>query len=280
MSEQYLNGLEGCVRRALAEDLAGGDVTAEAVVPQGLRVTGRIVAKQELVVCGLAVVAEVFAQVGGDIDLESCARDGELVANGTVVARIQGQARAVLAGERSALNFLQRLSGSATLTRRFVDAAAGRCRIVDTRKTTPGLRRLQRYAVRCGGGHNHRDDLAAGVMIKENHIRAAGGIGAAIAAARSHASHTLAIECEVTTLHELREALEAGADIVMLDNMDDTQSAAALELVAGRALVEASGNISLARVDALASLGVDVISIGALTHSAPAADLSLLLELS
>jgi nicotinate-nucleotide pyrophosphorylase (carboxylating) len=195
-----------------------------------------------------------------------------------VVARVTGNARALLSAERTALNLVQRMSGVATLTRRFVDAAAGRCRITDTRKTTPGLRALQRYAVRCGGGHNHRNDLGSGVLIKENHIRCAGGVGPAITAARALAPHTMRVECEVTDLDELRQALDAAADVVLLDNMDDAQVQRAMEVVAGRATVEVSGNMSLPRVPRLAELGVDVISVGALTHSAPAADLSLQID--
>ena len=273
-----LGEVDAVVGRALAEDLATCDVTSIATVTAEHRATAVLVAKAPLVVCGLSVAARAFALVDSTLQLEVVHPDGAQVQAGTEVARIAGHARSILAAERTALNFLQRMSGTATLTRRFVDAAAGRCRIVDTRKTTPGLRALQRYAIRCGGGHNHRNDLAAGVLIKENHIRCAGGVTQAVLAARNHAPHSLRIECEVTTLDELREAIGAGADAVLLDNMNDQQVEQAVAEVDGRAVVEVSGNMTLERVPKLAALGVDVISVGALTHSVPAADLSLLVD--
>jgi nicotinate-nucleotide pyrophosphorylase (carboxylating) len=271
--------IERAVDIALAEDLAGGDITSEACVPADARATARLVAKQDLVVCGVEVAARTFARMDPSCTWKAAVADGARVASGDEIASVEGGARALLAAERTALNFLQRLSGVATLTAEYVAAADGRCRIVDTRKTTPGLRALQRFAVRCGGGHNHRHDLAGGVLIKENHIRAAGGITAAVRACKDRAPHPLRVQCEVTSLDELREALEAKADAVLLDNMDDATSAAAVEIVAGRAIVEASGGIDLERVDWLAAIGVDVISIGALTHSSPAADISLLFDL-
>ena len=272
--------IERAIDIALTEDLAGGDVTSEACVPEAARARARLVAKQDLVVCGIDVAARTFARLDPACTWQASAADGARVASGDEIASVVGNARALLAAERTALNFLQRLSGVATLTAEYVAAADGRCRIVDTRKTTPGLRALQRFAVRCGGGHNHRQDLAGGVLIKENHIRAAGGIGPAVRACKDRAPHPLRVQCEITTLAELREALEAGADAVLLDNMDDATSAAAVELVAGRAIVEASGGIDLERVDWLAAIGVDVISVGALTHSAPSADISLLFDVS
>ena len=270
--------IDEAISRALHEDLGGGDVTAAACVPADARARGRIVAKSTLTLSGMTVAARTFARVDPATRWEALAADGDSVQPGTVVARIEGNARALLAAERTALNFLQRLSGTATLTRRFADAAGGKCRIVDTRKTTPGLRALQRWAVRCGGGHNHRNDLGSGVLIKENHIRACGSVAAAVKAAAAHAPHPLRIECEVTTLAELDEALAAGADAVLLDNMDDAQVREAVARVGGKAIVEASGSVDLARVATLAQAGVDVISVGALTHSAPAADLSLLFD--
>lgn len=273
-----LGSVAALIEAALLEDLASGDVTGRVTVPADARARARMVAKSELVLAGLDVAAAVFRRVDPNVGLDALARDGERRARGDTLARIEGPARALLAAERTALNLLQRMSGVATLTRAYVDAAGPRVRITDTRKTMPGLRALDRYAVRCGGGHNHRNDLGAGVLIKENHIRAAGGITAAIQRARRHAPHTLAIECEVTDLHELHEALAAGAAIVMLDNMSDDQIREAVAIAAGAAVLEVSGGVDLPRVAALADLGVDIISVGRLTHSAPAADISLLFE--
>jgi nicotinate-nucleotide pyrophosphorylase (carboxylating) len=264
------------VAAALAEDLHAGDVTARGTVPAAAMASARIVAKQALVVCGLSVVREVFRQVDQTLELNMCAEDGSSLGRGSEVVRLAGNARALLAGERTALNLLQRMSGVATLTREYVDAAGPGVRICDTRKTMPGLRALDRFAVRCGGGHNHRNDLGSGVLIKENHILAAGGVAAAVAGARGAAPHAMGVECEVTTLAELGEALAAGVDAVLLDNMSDTMTAEAVRMVDGRAVVEASGNITLERLPALAAIGVDVVSVGALTHSAAAVDLSML----
>lgn len=269
----------GIVARALAEDLASGDVTARVTVPAGTTSRARMVAKAPLVVAGMAVARAVFERVDPRIEVDVTVRDGISVTPGAVMMTLSGDARALLAGERTALNLLQRMCGVATVTRSYVDAAAGKCRICDTRKTMPGLRALDRYAVRCGGGHNHRNDLGAGVLIKENHIRAAGGVTAAVSRARQQAPHTLRVECEVTTLDELREALAAGAGAVLLDNMDDETVRAAVQIVAGAAVVEVSGGVSHERIAALAGLGIDIISVGKLTHSAPASDISLLFEL-
>lgn len=270
--------LDAAVDRALAEDLGGGDVTTDACVPAAAVATARMIAKAELVVCGLAVAARVFGRLDPEAVFTAVVADGERVLPGAEIARVVGGARALLGAERTALNFVQRMSGVASVTAAFVAAAAGRCRIVDTRKTTPGLRALQRFAVRCGGGHNHRNDLGGGVLIKENHVRAAGGVAAAVRACRDRAPHPLRVECEVTSLAELRTALDAGADAVLLDNMDDDMVKEAVAVVGGRAIVEVSGGIDLPRVERLAAIGVDVISVGALTHSAPAADISLLFD--
>lgn len=266
------------IERALAEDLGGGDPTSEATTPIDAVASAWMIAKAPLTVCGLSVAQRVFVRVSQDIRFVSAVAEGARVPVGARLASIKGNARAILAAERTALNLVQRMTGTATLTRAFVDAVDGQCRIVDTRKTTPGLRALQRYAVRCGGGRNHRDDLGGGVLIKENHIRAAGGVAAAVTAARAQAPHALRIECEVTDLEELEQALTAKADIVMLDNMDDAMVERAVAQIAGRAIIEVSGNMTVARVPILAALGVDVISVGALTHSAPAADISLLFD--
>ncbi|MEM9454922.1 MAG: carboxylating nicotinate-nucleotide diphosphorylase [Myxococcota bacterium] len=271
-----LGDVDAVIERALGEDLHGGDITSSATVPPDLKVEARLVAKASLVVCGLFVAGRVLSRLDGSLRFSAQAADGNAVEAGNTLATVEGNARALLAGERTALNLLQRLSGVATLTRAFVDAGEGKVRICDTRKTTPGLRRLQRYAVRCGGGHNHRNDLGAGVLIKENHIRCAGGVEAAVRLARKRAPHPLRIECEVTDFAELDAALEAGADVVLLDNMDDERVKAAVARVDGRAVVEVSGGITQSRVPALAAAGVDVISVGALTHSAPAVDISML----
>jgi nicotinate-nucleotide pyrophosphorylase (carboxylating) len=271
-----LGDVEGIVERALAEDLAAGDVTARSTVRAGTRASAKLVTKASLVVCGLVVAQRVFARLDPAVVFEAIVAAGVLVEPRTTLARIAGDARALLGAERTALNLLQRMSGIATTTAKFVAAAGGRCRVTDTRKTMPGLRSLDRYAVRTGGGHNHRNDLGAGVLIKENHIRAAGGIAAAVAAAKAHAPHTMRIECEVTNMAEVDEALAAGADAILLDNMDDAAVREAVGRIAGRAIVEVSGNVDLARVAVLAGIGVDLVSVGALTHSVVAADISLL----
>ena len=264
---------------ALAEDLGTGDVTTLATIPPDAQATATIVAKASGVVSGLPVAAAVFARVDGAIDVRPLTADGERVAPGDALADVAGPAAGILAGERVALNFLQRLSGVATETARYVEAIAGTAaRVVDTRKTTPGLRALEKAAVRHGGGHNHRVGLADGVLIKDNHLAALGGpnpVVRAVRLARDRAPHTLRIEIEVTSLDELREALDAGADVVLLDNMDLPELRDAVALSAGRALLEASGGVTLATVRAIAETGVDLISVGALTHSAPALDISL-----
>jgi nicotinate-nucleotide pyrophosphorylase (carboxylating) len=271
-----LGDVDGVIERALEEDLHGGDLTTSATVSPDLKVDARIVAKGHVVVCGLFVAGRVFARLDNTLRFTARVAEGNRLRPGDELAVLEGNARSLLAGERTALNLLQHLSGVATLTRSFVDATGGKARICDTRKTTPGLRRLERYAVRCGGGHNHRNDLAAGILIKENHIRCAGGVEAAVRTARKRAPHPLRIECEVTDFAELDAALAAGAEIILLDNMDDERVAAAVQRVGHRAIVEVSGGITLERVPRLAATGVDVISVGALTHSAPAADISML----
>lgn len=264
------------IRMALMEDLAGGDLTSDLLFAADAGARGRVLAKQDLVLAGLGVFERVLGAVDARVRFEERHRDGERVAAGTVVALVEGPARSVLRAERTALNFLRHLSGVATLTARYV-AAAGPDgpRVVDTRKTTPGFRELEKYAVRCGGGRNHRFNLGSAVMIKDNHIAAVGSIAEAVRRARAGAPHTAHIEVETTTLDEVQQALDAGADSVLLDNMDDDTMARAVALCRGRALTEASGNITDARLASLARVGVDIVSSGALTHSAPAADLSL-----
>jgi nicotinate-nucleotide pyrophosphorylase (carboxylating) len=268
--------LDAFLDMALAEDLGSGDITTLCTVPEGRRVRGRYVAKEPGVVCGLPVVARIFEKLDGGIVFTPLVREGAAVQRGEALAEVEGGARGILAGERTGLNLLQRLSGIATRTRQAVQAVKGtKSRITDTRKTTPGLRALEKYAVHCGGGANHRFNLSDGVLIKDNHIVAAGGVASAIGAARAAAPHTLRIEVEVENLEMLREALEAGADIVMLDNMDNAAMAEAVRLVDGRALVEASGNMGDKDLAAVAATGVDLISIGALTHTVRSMDISL-----
>ncbi len=265
------------VRRALSEDIDRGDLTSEACVESTTEGTAKLNAREPIVVCGLPILEEVYTQVDLLVDVERHVEDGDRCDSGMTLATISGPATSILLGERVALNFMQRLTGVSTMTKRFVDALpdGSSTRITDTRKTTPGLRAFERYAVRCGGGHNHREDLGAAVLIKDNHIAAAGGVRHAVQRARAYAPHTCRIECEVDTPGQLQEALAAGADIVMLDNFDDEQVRDALTVVDGRALVEVSGGITLDRVARLGALGVDVISVGALTHSSPARDLGL-----
>jgi nicotinate-nucleotide pyrophosphorylase (carboxylating) len=293
---------------ALAEDIGSGDITTRATVPAEHAGRGRFLVKQDGVLSGLAVAAAVYARVDPRVTLEPLVADGAAVTPGMVVATVSGPARALLSGERVALNFLQRLSGVATVTRAYVRRVEGtRARIIDTRKTTPGMRTLQKEAIRHGGGHNHRLGLADGILIKDNHLAAIGTadrIARAVRAARELAPHTLKVEVEVTTLDELEQALAAGADVVLLDNMDVATMAEAVRRAAGRSghvggghvggghvggghgegghvgppLLEASGGITLDSVRAIAETGVDLISVGALTHSAPALDISLEFE--
>ena len=265
------------VRRALAEDLGWGDVTTEATVDADLRARGEIVAKCDCVIAGLDVAAEAFRQLDPAVAIDFLETDGSRCAHGDVVARLRGAAGAMLTAERTALNLLQRLSGIATLTRRFVDAAAGRITILDTRKTTPTLRALEKYAVRAGGGSNHRDGLDDAILIKDNHIRLAGGVGPAMTRMRA-AGHELPIEIEAQSLAQVDEAIEAGADIILIDNLPIAQVHEAVRRIAGRAKVEISGGVTLDLIPALAATGADYVSVGALTHSAPAADLSFELE--
>ena len=277
MSDGLADGVvRAIVSRALAEDLGPGDVTTEATVASGAQCRAEIVAREGGVIAGVEVARATFAALDREVAFEALVAEGAQVEAGAAVARLTGPARAVLAGERTALNFLQRMSGIASLTRRYVDAVQGtKARICDTRKTAPGLRALDKYAVRAGGGHNHRFGLFDGLLIKDNHIRAAGGIESAVRLARGSAHHVLRVEVEAQTRSEVEEALSAGADVIMLDNMSPDEVARAVEFIAGRCEVEVSGGVTLETVRALAECGVDYISIGALTHSAPALDLAL-----
>lgn len=264
---------------ALDEDLSLGDVTSRSIFGPRHRSRGAIRAKTRLTVCGLDVAARVFAMVDAELVCRLRAQDGDVVAAGTTVLAVSGSTTSILMAERTALNFLQRLSGVATEARRFADAVAGTdVRIVDTRKTTPGWRALERHAVRCGGCFNHRGSLGEHVLIKNNHIAAAGSLTRAVERCRAQAPHLARIEVEARTRSEVREACRARADAILLDNMTPAEVQAAVKAIAGRALVEVSGGITLATVREYAQPGVDVISVGALTHSAPSADLSLALR--
>ena len=261
---------------ALEEDIGPGDLTTQALIPPDLQGEAHIRAKQALVAAGLPAAEMVFRRLDALIDFEAEVEEGQEVSPGTVLARITGPVAAILTGERVALNFLMRLSGIATFTRQMAAAVAGfPTAIVDTRKTTPGWRVLEKYAVRVGGGRNHRFALYDGVLIKNNHLTAAGSITEAVRLAREQAPHTLKIEVEVTDLMGLQEALAAGADIIMLDNMEEAAMAQAVKITQGRALLEASGSMTLERLPRVAATGVNFISMGALTHSAPAVDIHL-----
>jgi nicotinate-nucleotide pyrophosphorylase (carboxylating) len=264
------------IDRALEEDAGLGDVTSRAIFPPGHRSRAVIDSKQELVVCGLEVAAAVFARVDPALKTRRLVREGARVKPGAVVLGIAGPTAALLTAERTALNFIQRLSGIATQTRRYVDAVRGTgVRLVDTRKTTPGFRALEKYAVRCGGGFNHRSSLGEHVLIKDNHIAAAGSLRRAVRLCRAAAPHTARIEVEVGDLAQVRAALAAGAEVILLDNLTPAQVRAAVAVIAGRATVEVSGGVRYETLRDYALPGVDVISLGALTHSAPAVDLSL-----
>jgi nicotinate-nucleotide pyrophosphorylase (carboxylating) len=271
--------IRSIVRRALKEDIGYGDLTTDATVPPDAVTTGVIIARASGVIAGLPIASAVFAELDERIHLDAVVTDGDTVGPGDLVARINGSTRPILTGERVALNFLQQLSGVATAARQITDAIEGTgARLLDTRKTAPGLRALQRYAVRVGGGTNHRFNLFDGILIKENHITAAGGIAPALARARAAAGPFTPIEIEVERLDQLQEVIRHGADMVLLDNMSVDQIREAVRLAAGRVKLEASGDIIVERARAIAETGVDFLSSGALTHSVIALNLSLRLE--
>jgi len=271
--------VETLIRHALSEDIGSGDVTTQAVIPEETRGSARIIAKEPLVVAGTQVAQRVFLLVDPSLKVRIPQQDGSHARPGDVLLEVSGGVSAMLMAERTAVNFLQRLSGIATLTRAFVDRVAGTsARIADTRKTTPGWRLLEKAAVRAGGGCNHRFGLYDGVLIKDNHIAAVGGVGPAVAAIRRKIPHTLKIEVEVETLDQLDEAIAVGADAVLLDNMAPSVMVEAVRRAGGRLTLEASGGISLDNVKEVAETGVDLISVGALTHSARAVDISMEIE--
>lgn len=267
--------LEQIVERAIEEDLGRGDITTTACVSAGQKGKVSCIARETLVWCGVSAIREVYRQIDPEVTASANYSDGSLVHPNSVVLELDGKAASLLMGERVALNLAQRMSGIATLAARYVAQLPEKSctRVVDTRKTTPGLRAIERYAVRCGGAHNHREDLSSAVLIKDNHIAAAGSVSRAIFRARQYAPHTSRIECEVDTLMQLDEALDAGADMVLLDNFSTEDLMEGVRRCRGKAIVEASGGVTVSQVAAIAATGVDVISVGALTHSARAIDL-------
>lgn len=268
------------IATALQEDLGAGDITTRAIVSPELKGNGEFVAKEELILAGWPIAMRTFQKLSALISTQCFFTEGDAVSPGSILGTVSGPAAALLSGERVALNFLQRLSGVATLTRKFVSAISGlKAVILDTRKTTPGLRRLEKYAVRVGGGMNHRLGLADGVLIKENHIIVAGSLSEAVRRARLGADHLKKIEVEVTSLDELGQALEAAADVILLDNMTVNEIKRAVTIVDGKVPLEVSGGVTLGNVRELASTGVDYISVGALTHSPKAMDISFELKL-
>ena len=270
--------IERLVDLAIEEDLGRGDVTTESLLLAGTTAQGSIVAREDLVICGLDLAEYTFMRIGPELRLSRLVEDGDEVSAGTEVLVVSGPAPPMLQAERLALNFLMRMSGVATTTRRYVKlitATGAKARLVDTRKTIPGYRILDKYAVCCGGAANHRADLGSGVLIKDNHIAACGSVWEAVTRASRMAPHPLRIEVEVSDMEQLEQALEANAEIILLDNMSPEQLTEAVERVGGRALIEASGGISRKTISAVALTGVDLISVGRITHSAPAADLSM-----
>ncbi|MCI6841094.1 MAG: carboxylating nicotinate-nucleotide diphosphorylase [Eubacteriales bacterium] len=274
----YLNDimLDKLIMNALSEDVGTGDITTESTIPETARAHGLYKAKESGVLCGIGVAARVFELIDRDIEFTPLKRDGDRIEKGEIIAEVRGKATNVLTGERVGLNLMQRMSGIATRTAEAVAQVEGTgAKICDTRKTTPGLRVVEKYAVKVGGGTNHRFNLADGILIKDNHIVAAGSITNAVRAARANAPHTLKIEVEVETFDELNEALDVGADIIMLDNMSCEDMKKAVGIVNGRAVTEASGNMGDRNLKEVADCGVDLISIGALTHSVRSLDISL-----
>jgi nicotinate-nucleotide pyrophosphorylase (carboxylating) len=275
-TQDLKQAIETAVEAALREDMPEGDVTSESLVPPEARSEAYFLAKEDGVLAGLGVAARVFLRIDPSMIFIERFKDGAAFRQGDKLARIKGPTLALLEGERTALNFLQRLSGIATATRRYVDAVAGtKARILDTRKTTPGLRLLEKYAVRTGGGTNHRTSLSDMVLIKDNHLRFVGSVAEAVRRARAKAPRGIRIEVEAASLLQVREALAAGADWIMLDNMPLETMSQAVGFAGGRVPLEASGNMTLDRVRAVAETGVDYISVGALTHSARAVDISM-----
>ena len=275
------NEFDDIILKTLQEDAPFGDITTEVTVPKDAFASGVFRAKESGILCGIDIAERTFELVGGEVSLIKHKTDGDCIEKGDIIAEISGNAASILMGERTALNLMQRASGIATATRKAMDAVEGtQARITDTRKTMPGLRKLDKYAVRTAGAVNHRFSLSDGILIKDNHIAAAGGIAPAVRAAKRKAPHTLKIEVEVESIDVLREALEAGADIIMLDNMSCGLMRESVKITAGRAVLEASGNMGERDLAEVAATGVDLISIGGLTHSVKALDISLKFDLN
>lgn len=274
-----MNSTQHLITIALKEDMGSGDITTDNLVDLDLDGKGVIIAKEPFVIAGLDVAGQVFKHLNAKVRFIPLYRDGDFVKQGDTIATVEGNLRALLSGERTALNFLQRLSGIATCVRSYVDELKNkRVRLVDTRKTTPGWRVLEKYAVKVGGAHNHRMGLYDGVLIKDNHIAACGGIHQAIDRIRTRVSHLVKIEVEVSTLDQVKDALKAGAEVIMLDNMSMGQIKEAVAFINKKALVEVSGNVTKSGLNSLADAGVDIISVGALTHSAGCVDMSMRIE--
>jgi len=268
--------IQDLIETALKEDIGSGDITTDNLVANDAGGVGVIVAREKAVIAGLDIAYRVFEQLDPKIIFKPECKDGDTVMDGGIVLKVEGTLRSLLMGERTALNFLQRLSGIATHVRLYVDRLANKkVRLVDTRKTTPGLRVLEKYAVRVGGAYNHRMGLYDGVLIKDNHIAACGGITKAVKHIRNNVSHLIKIEVEVSSLDEVKESVEAGADVIMLDNMEIGRMKQSIKHINGRALVEVSGRVTIESLNSLADIGVDIISVGALTHSARSVDLSM-----
>ena len=274
-----MNSIKHLIKTALKEDIGSGDITTDNLVDPDLEGKGVIMAKEPFVIAGLDVVGQVFKRLDSKIIFKSVYSDGDAVKDGETIASVEGKLRALLSGERTALNFLQRLSGIATCVHSYVEKLSNKSvRLVDTRKTAPGWRVLEKYAVRVGGAYNHRMGLYDGVLIKDNHIAACGGIIKAVDLIRTRVSHLTKIEVEVSNLNQVKDALDAGADVIMLDNMNIEQIKAAVALIAGKAAVEVSGGITKSGLKPLEDAGVDIISVGALTHSAVCVDISMRIE--
>lgn len=268
--------VEPLIESALREDITNEDVSTNSVMPEAKKGEADLLCKQDGIVCGLQIFTRVFTLLDPDTEVELYVKDGEAVKNGQLMAKVRGDMRVILCGERTALNYLQRMSGVATMAREMSDSLEGTgIKLLDTRKTTPNNRIFEKYAVKTGGGNNHRLNLSDGVMLKDNHIGAAGGVAKAVKMAKEYAPFVRKIEVETENIDMVREAVEAGADIIMLDNMDHDQMKEAVELIAGRAEIEISGNVTKEKIAQIADLGVDYISSGALTHSAPILDISL-----
>jgi len=272
----YLSQIDKIIDSALEEDLGPGDITTSAIIDSSLKGKARLLAKEEIILAGIEVFSRVFSRLDPEIVVECTYHDGDVVPNGYDIGIIRGSMRGMLSGERTALNFLQHLSGIATLTKRYVEKIdPSKVRVIDTRKTTPRLRILEKYAVRMGGGFNHRFGLFDGILIKDNHIAAAGSISKALAKIKANVPHTLKIEVEVEDIKGVEEAIVAGADAILLDNMSAKEMKEAVSIARGRVLLEASGGITLESIGEISKTGINLISIGAITHSARSVDISL-----